>query len=56
MSPADGMRSVAPSRVEVWTVPGAGHTGGLTTDPAEWEDRVVGFLEQHLRPRGHETR
>jgi pimeloyl-ACP methyl ester carboxylesterase len=47
---ADSMRSVAPSRVEVWSVPGADHTRGLATDPAGWEDRVVGFLEQHLRP------
>lgn len=47
---AESMRSAAPDRVEVWTVPGAGHTQGLATDPAGWEDRVVGFLDEHLSP------
>ena len=48
---ADSMRSAAPGRVQVWTVPGAGHTRGLATAPEEWERRVVGFLDAHLRPR-----
>lgn len=34
--------------VEVWTVPGAGHTRGLRTAPEDWERRVVGFLDEHL--------
>jgi dienelactone hydrolase len=38
----------APDRVEVWTVPGAGHTGGLATAPEEWADRVTGFLTAAL--------
>jgi uncharacterized protein len=49
---ADSMRSVDPARVEVWTVPDAGHTHGLTTAPDEWATRVVGFLDQHLRAHG----
>jgi dienelactone hydrolase len=42
-------RSAAPARVQVWTVPGAGHTHGITTEPAEWESRVVSFLSRSLR-------
>ena len=41
--------SGAPERVTVWTIPGADHTDGYTTTPEEWGDRVVEFLERHLR-------
>lgn len=34
--------------VSTWTVPGAGHTEGLSTSPEEWERRVVGFLDRAL--------
>lgn len=37
-----------PSRAEIWTVPGAGHTGGLETRPEEWERRVITFLDTQL--------
>jgi pimeloyl-ACP methyl ester carboxylesterase len=47
---AASMRSAAPQRVHVWTVAGAGHTQGLSTAPAEWERRVVGFLDGALQP------
>lgn len=39
----------APDRVQVWTVAGADHTGGLATAPEEWADRVIGFLNETLR-------
>jgi hypothetical protein len=39
----------APSRVEIWTVPGANHTGGLHTQPAAWEQQVTSFLDEALR-------
>ena len=42
--------SWAPDRVEVWTVPDAGHVGGLATDPAGWHRRVGGFLATALAP------
>ena len=42
------IESAAPSRVDVWTVEGAGHTGGLATAPDEWESRVTGFLDDAL--------
>jgi pimeloyl-ACP methyl ester carboxylesterase len=34
--------------VELWTVPGVGHTAGLRERPAEYERRVIGFLERAL--------
>jgi fermentation-respiration switch protein FrsA (DUF1100 family) len=41
---AEYIASAAPDRVTTWTVPDAGHTGGLDTAPDEWTDRVVDFL------------
>jgi dienelactone hydrolase len=38
----------APDRVRTWTVPGAGHTQGLQTQPDEWEARVIAFLTDAL--------
>ncbi len=38
----------SPAAVQTWVVPGAGHTGGLDTDPDGWEERVVGFLDEAL--------
>ena len=45
---ADRLERAAPDAVEVWTVPGAGHTGGLQTEPREWQRRVLGFLDRSL--------
>ncbi len=42
------MEAGAPDRVEVWTIPDVGHTGGLAADPDLWAERVVGFLEDAL--------
>ena len=42
------IQRASPDNVEVWEVPGADHTGGLTTQPAEWEQRVVAFLDREL--------
>jgi dienelactone hydrolase len=41
----------APERVEIWTVPDAGHTEGLRTHPEEWESRVIAFLTDSLVDR-----
>lgn len=35
-------------RVVVWTIPGAGHTRGLTAMPDEWSRRVIEFLGDAL--------
>jgi len=45
---AERLQRAAPASVEVWTVPGSGHVQGLDTAPAEWEQRVVGFLDAAL--------
>jgi dienelactone hydrolase len=45
---ADYVAAGAPDRVQVWTVAGAGHTGGLATGRDEWADRVIGFLSDTL--------
>jgi pimeloyl-ACP methyl ester carboxylesterase len=42
------LRAVAPGRVQVWSVAGAGHAAGLATRPGEWEQRVAGFLDEAL--------
>ena len=34
----------------LWEIPGAGHVGGMTSHAAEYERRVVGFLDRHLAP------
>jgi dienelactone hydrolase len=39
----------APDAIEVWVVPGAGHTQGLRRSPDEWERRVTAFLAEALR-------
>jgi pimeloyl-ACP methyl ester carboxylesterase len=45
---AEFIDDAAPDAVEIWTVPGAGHTRGLRTDPVAWETRVLGFLDAAL--------
>lgn len=42
------IREAAPDSVDVWVVPGAGHTAGLRTEPAEWTERVTSFLHAAL--------
>jgi uncharacterized protein len=32
----------------IWRVPGSGHTGGIEARPAEYERRVVEFLDRSL--------
>ena len=46
------IRSGAPGSVTVWVVPGAGHTAGVRTQPRQWEERVVGFLDAALTGPG----
>jgi hypothetical protein len=43
------LRAAAPAIVDLWEVPGAGHIGGLTTRPQQWETRVIRFLDRTLR-------
>jgi dienelactone hydrolase len=41
-----------PANLEIWMVPDAGHTEGLSVAPAEWQHTVVSFLDRHLGGRG----
>lgn len=34
----------------LWTLPDGGHTGALDAQPEQYEDRVVGFFDEHLGP------
>jgi len=43
--------SASPSNVSVWVAPGASHTGALRARPAEWEARVIAFLDRALEGR-----
>ncbi len=46
------IQSGAPDSVTVWVVPGAGHTAGLRTEPREWEERVIDFLDEAMAGPG----
>jgi pimeloyl-ACP methyl ester carboxylesterase len=46
---AERIRAAAPETVEVWVVPGSGHTAGLRTEPEDWEQTVVAFLDRALQ-------
>ena len=35
---------------EIWEVPKAQHVGGITTEPVEYERRVIAFFDAALRP------
>jgi hypothetical protein len=39
-------RELGGPAVELWTIPGIGHTAGLRTHPAEYERRTTTFLEE----------
>lgn len=47
---ADFLSGSGDDLVRTWTVPGAGHTGGLQAAPAAWEERVTTFLADSLAP------
>jgi uncharacterized protein len=45
-------RDVGSPTATLWQIQGAGHTGGLSTVPAEYERRVVGFFDRALLGSG----
>jgi pimeloyl-ACP methyl ester carboxylesterase len=47
------IRSASPATVQIWSVPGAAHTGGLSTEPDTWERSVLAFLDDHLAAIRH---
>ena len=46
--PNQGFYAEAGQPKEIWEVPGAQHVGGITTQPAEYERRVIAFFDQAL--------
>jgi uncharacterized protein len=46
--PNEGFYAAAGEPKEIWEVPGAQHVGGITTQPEEYERRVVGFFDREL--------
>jgi dienelactone hydrolase len=44
----EGFYAAATGPKELWEVPGSGHMGGTTAQPAEYERRVVAFFDRHL--------
>jgi uncharacterized protein len=45
---AQWIQAGSPASVTVWVVPGAGHIGGLRTEPEQWRIRVTAFLDAAL--------
>ena len=43
-----GYYAAAGEPKQMWKVPGASHTGGIDAQPAEFERRVIGFLDDAL--------
>jgi uncharacterized protein len=46
--PNRGFYAEAGEPKEIWEVPGAQHVGGITTEPAEYERRVMAFFDRAL--------
>ncbi len=41
-------QAISPSTVQLWKPAATSHTAGLSTHPAEWEARVIAFLDASL--------
>jgi uncharacterized protein len=48
VKPNKGYYAAAGEPKQLWEVPNGQHIAGITTQPAEYERRVVGFLAEHL--------
>ena len=49
------IQSAAAGSVDLWIVPGTGHTEALRTHPREWEQRVTAFLASALPLEGNKV-
>jgi pimeloyl-ACP methyl ester carboxylesterase len=49
------IRSAAAGSVDLWIVPGTGHTDALRIHPREWEQRVTAFLATALPLEGNQV-
>ena len=46
--PNKGFYAAAGEPKQLWEVPNGQHIAGITTEPAEYERRVIGFLDREL--------
>ncbi len=46
--PNNGFYAAAREPKQIWEVPNGQHVAGITTEPEEYERRVVGFLDEAL--------
>jgi uncharacterized protein len=47
--PNRGFYEAAREPKQIWEVPNGQHVAGITTEPAEYERRVIRFFDEHLR-------
>ena len=47
--PNKGFYAAAGQPKQIWEVPNGQHVGGIDTEPAEYERRVIGFFDRELR-------
>jgi uncharacterized protein len=47
--PNRGFYAAARGPKQIWEVPNGPHIAGITTEPAEYERRVIGFFDKYLR-------
>ncbi len=47
--PNHGFYAAAREPKQIWEVPDGQHIAGITTQPGEYERRVIGFFDEHLR-------
>jgi hypothetical protein len=50
--PNNAFYAAAHEPQQIWEVPGGQHIAGITTEPAEYERRVVGFFDRTLLKKG----
>ena len=49
--PNRGFYVAAREPKQIWEVPNGQHIAGITTEPAEYERRVIGFFDKYLRAK-----
>ena len=47
--PNKGFYAAAGEPKQIWEVPNGQHIAGITTEPAEYEQRVIGFFDKYLQ-------
>ena len=47
--PNSGFYAAAREPKQIWEVPNGQHIAGITTQPGEYEQRVIAFFDEHLQ-------